>query len=413
MPKFKIREVDNTGIASLPSISNVVYIPGAALNPVEPKLFTTASAFRDEVGEGKAYIHDLSSDLAHHLLTLGMQVVYEGFVVESGDSGSYPKLVGLDATAWKRLEDKRLYDVRFLTTGGYWCPSTAMITCAAKRCDAIALVDTRETSVDALRGQVIDGAYKPSEFEQIILSAKSSSLSTTIDATSFAAVFVPTVDLRIQCVDEAYHTLACPASFAYLCAYARSVQENPMWYAVAGSFRGIIPELVEVKKNYTTAEIEMLQGRARVGEVELDDDWDNVGIAFNPIVLEKPFGYVIWGNRTTKDNEVDNDGTGLLKATSFLNCRLLSTEVAKTCYVAANRYTFEQNNEVLWANFTSLIIPLLDRMESGNGILDYKILKVPTTKKARLAAKIVMIPIEAVEDFDITIELTDSISVAE
>ena len=87
--------------------------------------------------------------------------------------------------------------------------------------------------------------------------------------------------------------------------------------------------------------------------------------------------------------------------------------MAKTAYNAARKYTFEQNSEVLWLNFTSQLLPLLERMETGNGILDYTITRVATNKKARLAARITLIPIEAVEDFDIEIELTDSISISE
>ena len=52
-------------------------------------------------------------------------------------------------------------------------------------------------------------------------------------------------------------------------------------------------------------------------------------------------------------------------------------------------------------------------MKSGNGIVDYRIVKQPTTQKARLKAKIILMPIEAVEDFELEIELTDSLEVVE
>jgi hypothetical protein len=47
-------------------------------------------------------------------------------------------------------------------------------------------------------------------------------------------------------------------------------------------------------------------------------------------------------------------------------------------------------------------------MKADQGIRDYKILKVYTDKKATLKAKIRIIPIEAVEDFDIEVSLEDS-----
>lgn len=47
-------------------------------------------------------------------------------------------------------------------------------------------------------------------------------------------------------------------------------------------------------------------------------------------------------------------------------------------------------------------------MKSSSGIRDYKITKVATNQKATLAAKIRIYPIEAIEDWDITVELSDT-----
>ena len=48
-------------------------------------------------------------------------------------------------------------------------------------------------------------------------------------------------------------------------------------------------------------------------------------------------------------------------------------------------------------------------MLSGNGIASYQIIKVATTKKATIEAIIRLVPIEPVEDWFITIELTDGV----
>ena len=47
-------------------------------------------------------------------------------------------------------------------------------------------------------------------------------------------------------------------------------------------------------------------------------------------------------------------------------------------------------------------------MKSGNGLNDYKIERLATDKKATVKAKITLYVVEAVEDWDITIELSDS-----
>ena len=49
-------------------------------------------------------------------------------------------------------------------------------------------------------------------------------------------------------------------------------------------------------------------------------------------------------------------------------------------------------------------------MKADQGISDYKILKVKSDRKAFLSAIIRIVPIEAVEDFDISVYLEDSIS---
>ena len=48
-------------------------------------------------------------------------------------------------------------------------------------------------------------------------------------------------------------------------------------------------------------------------------------------------------------------------------------------------------------------------MKGDQGIRGYKISKVATDKKALLVAKIRIVPIEALEDFDISVYLEDSL----
>lgn len=110
----------------------------------------------------------------------------------------------------------------------------------------------------------------------------------------------------------------------------------------------------------------------------------------------------------------ENDGLNtVLKASAFLNIRNLANSVKKALYEAANKYTFEQNSEVLWVNFKSEVAPLLDRMQSGNGILGYKFIRIKTDKKARLKARLIIIPIEPVEDFELEVFLADSLEISE
>lgn len=471
MPKVKITEIDNTGSLQLNPITNVVYIPGRATAKTEP-LFCASASDLAEYASTKGLENDLSYKLAKRCLQLGMQVLYQGFkgnsvtityvegtysaniiedeqthvlsftaseeeftidsngtkiatVKQYGPSGEKAKLefdvvngvatvqssyifdnkeqiikldfvnnkveynwlgvksggITMTDDDWDVISDKALYDLRFITTGGYAIPTQAMITCATKRGDCVALVDANKSDTDV------------------------ASIRTYLNnfASKYAAAFTPWFKANIG-EDTTYEI---PASFGYLFAYARSIQNNPTWYAVAGTFRGNIPELVSPLKEYSTAEIEMLQGRAATKEVELDEEGDNVGIAINPIAYVRGYGYLIWGNRTLVAN------AGYTKATSFLNVRNLCSDIKKTLYAAARKYTFEQNSGTLWLNFKYQITPLLDRMVSGNGIASYVFEQLPTTAKARLKARLTITPIEGVEDFELELYLEDSLEVVE
>ena len=114
-----------------------------------------------------------------------------------------------------------------------------------------------------------------------------------------------------------------------------------------------------------------------------------------------------------RPDNADSSAAIQLTASSFLNIRQLCCEIKKTLYRAARRFTFEPNSDALWYNFKSVITPLLDEMKSNQGIKGYQIIKLKTNKKALLVAKIKIVPIEAVEDFDLTVELADSIEVNE
>jgi len=406
MPKTQIKEIDSTGLAPFVLASNVVYVPGATTSAVEPTLCETVAQLDAVPGIVKAGAKNQSYSyiLAKRLIRLGLKVLFQGFVASQPVvDGDYS--ISISANDWKRLEDRNLYDIRFLTTGAFACPSKDMIACAAKRGDCIALLDhaksvtpaSGKTQVEAIRA-VFEGL----KLETADIATYG--IKTTTDPNSFAAAFTPWFDANI---DGASCEL--PASAGYLLAYARSIKTNPSWFAIAGSFRGIIPELGAVKYKYTTADVEQLQARASDGAVDLDETGDNVGIAINPISYVRPTGYIINGNRTMREN----DATRGIIASSFLNVRNLVSEINKTMYEAANLYRYEQNDYVLWVNFTSQIIPLLERMKSNEGINFYKLVRLGTDKKGRVHGRLIISAIEAVEDFELEIYLSDSLDIVE
>ena len=303
------------------------------------------------------------------------------------------------------LMDKGEYQIKFLTLGAY--PSFEfgldktgtgsietynifdnLIETAAKRGDCIALVDHTNNSTRTL--QTTAGSV----YANLSAYVKNSLTITrkggdSEDGYTYGAMFTPYAIYKLSTQNNTQHTL--PASFGYLSAFAASTQVNPNWYAVAGVSRGIPRGLMGLSQNITNTIADLYQPRNNV--------------AINCITNIKPYGYTIWGNRTLKNNSADGD----LKALSFLNIRVLTCDLKKTLYQACKRYTFENNTDITWLNFKSQIEPVLAKMLSGNGIASYQIIKVATTKKATIEAIIRLVPIEPVEDWFITIELTDGV----
>ena len=60
-------------------------------------------------------------------------------------------------------------------------------------------------------------------------------------------------------------------------------------------------------------------------------------------------------------------------------------------------------------NALNEIRPILEKMKADQGIQDYEFVKIANAPKATLKAQIRIVPIEAVEDFEIDVTLEDSL----
>lgn len=302
-----------------------------------------------------------------------------------------------DSSRDQGLTDMGSTNIKYLTSGGYPVYEynkgslvNAMKSVANTRGDCVAF---------------IDHTNNPYRTTNVNLE---SSLYATVkgdDALGvngeFATMFTPWMNYTRVSTDKNESGEASPtmvqmsATFGYLLALADSLKTNASWLAVAGATRGQVPNLAQVATPtpITNGTADAMQPRDAV--------------SINAITEINPYGQTIWGNRTLKNNATE----GNLTATSFLNMRHLISDVKKVCYSTARALTFEQNNDVLWVNFKSKISPTLDKMVSGYGISGYKIVRdtehEKASEKATLCAKIVLYPTYAVEDFYITIVLTD------
>lgn len=301
-------------------------------------------------------------------------------------------------TIYDNLADRGEFNIKFITSGGYPTfehsagATNKMINLAHTRGDAFVLVDATNNPSRSLN------PINPSSVYYAVVN------STDFNAYGeYATMVYPYCNFKRVTSDEYANTtesngLQLPGSFAYLASTARSLEVNPSWLAIAGFKRGVIPNLDSNEDNgyYPLCVDETLTSTIADAYQPRND------ISICPITYVNGAGYCIWGNRTLKRNNTN------LVATSFLNIRNLVCDIKKTTYESCVRNMFEQDSEVLWINFVSNITPLLDKMKTGAGIEDYKIIREETTEKAKVVATIRIIPVYAVEDWDITIVLTDS-----
>jgi hypothetical protein len=235
--------------------------------------------------------------------------------------------------------------------------------------------------------------------EHLIAEGINNIASINSNVGPYCAMTVPSVNYSIN-----KKAIKFPGAFHYLACFMNSLSSGfAEWYAAAGYTRGVSSYVID----HTTVKL----GEVAINALEprnLDNDPQTTQPKFACNVIANFRGsYYLWGNRTAAELKAELGGNDLT-AEHFLNIRQLCTTLKKQIYVACRRFTFDPNSDTLWFNFVNAITPTLDRMKADQGVKDYRILKVFTDKKATLKAKIRIIPIEAVEDFDIEVSLEDS-----
>jgi len=359
---------------------------------------------------------NIGNQMAYELLSLGYTVLYKNLNIEPiiVDNVEYTGIeVMKTAKFWECLKDKAVYDFRYITTGGYF--DYAAYTQIAKLAHFVKGEDTLDdTRIDLsqMPGRGDCTALMDIIEDENITGAKSSQ-SALINAiieqvnTNFAPeqaidrnskIFTPQVNYVLP-EDSTYKNITFPASFHYLACTAKSLNSYNEWYAIAGYQRGISDLIIKS----TTLNLGDIAQNALTPRL-LKDEENGLRKAVNVIVNLRG-NYYIWGNRTA--HPIEKDG---LIASDYANIRELCNTIKKAVYVACRQLTFNPNSDLLWVDFCHKVRPLLDLMVSDQGIRDYAFVKIPTTIKGTCLGKIRIVPIEAVEDFELDLFLEDSLT---
>ena len=361
-----------------------------------------------KVGATNTSVDHIGNQIAYELLGLGYTVYFK---VLSTDSPAVYQLK--DPTFWEPLKQKSVYRIRYLTSGGCYdskvveeMQKIAYVNNKAKiedvdvygkevgRGDVIVLADIDESATD-----IVNATTKEALLKAFGKEAAKFSDNGVKGKGKFTAVFAPRVayDFGYSEDDVYSNDQLFPASFHYLACAAYAQERYAEWYAVAGYTRGICGKPIKyLTKTFGDVDVNTLCTRVA-------NDYAN-GAAINLIITERG-NYYLWGNRTAE--KLTDKG---LIFSHFLNIRQLCCTLKQVLYEATRQFTFEPNSDLLWINFVNAIKPTLEAMKADQGISGYKISRVATDKKALLVAKVRIVPIEAVEDFDISIYLEDSLS---
>lgn len=346
----------------------------------------------------------IGNQIAYELLGLGYTVLFKKIDTEK----TLAQQLG-DPTYWAPLKDKSVFNFRYVMTGGYYsAEAMKQIVDLATFHNNKASLENSETLLDTSNGRgdcialcdLDEDRYGISSNTDIDLMARNmgTAAGAITNANEYTAIFAPRVTYALsdESIEEFNDNKVFPASFHYLACAAQAFKKYSEWYAVAGYARGI--------SSYDIDNTSVKIGEIVVNTLapRITNKYTNKSIN---LILHERGSYYLWGNRTAY--ALDNKG---IKFHHFLNIRQLCTTIKKQLYTACRQFTFDPNSDLLWINFVNAIRPTLDAMKADQGIKGYSIVQGVSDKKAVLTANIRIIPIEAVEDFDISIYLEESLA---
>ena len=308
------------------------------------------------------------------------------------DADEY-KAAAAAASVFSEIADKMIYDVKFITAGGYYnfdyteegSPSSTTIDFASKMAE---LADTRQDCI-----AILDIPYSLPKTDVRTYFTNVVNINT-----SYAAAYAPWAYMTLESGNTGL-TKWMPPSYVFIHTLARSIKSgNKIWFPPAGVRRATVGEIVETQYDVGTA---------------LLDEWQNNSPQYiNPIMKLRQYGFVIYGQRTlyrSVDGSVDNRS-----ALQELGVRITANEIKRRINSIALSLTFEQNNIHTWNEFRGTLDPFLSQMKSDGALYDYEIIMDETTTtnadidENRIVGVVRANITRAAEDFEIGFELTAS-----
>jgi phage tail sheath protein FI len=268
-------------------------------------------------------------------------------------------------------------DIKLLAIPGIRVPSVTdfATTAVENRFDALYLMDIEQMNSS---NKVITGSSDLVDVKNTVQRFKNRGLDS-----SFAAAYFPDVVLRDPTTDN---LVVAPSTTAVLGAFSLNDAIAHPWFAPAGFTRGAL-NAVE-------------GANVRLSRKNLDDLYD---VDINPLTSFPGTGVVVYGQKTLQANA---------SALDRINVRRLLINVRRSVRQVANSLLFEPNRQETLDKFSSLVNPILQRVQEQGGVDRYRvIIDTSTTTQAdvennTIRGKIFLQPTRTVEfialDFVVT-----------
>ena len=299
-------------------------------------------------------------------------------------------------TAIKALKDPEFIDYDIAAVPGVWEKelNKLMAEQCLERGDALAVID-------------LDSGYRPlEETKEDSTTAvntdltKLGSVSSAVNwrrndmsdlVHSYACTFYPWVDISDP---RAGALVSVPPSVAMLGVFGRVKQVSDVWFAPAGFNRG---GLSDGLSGYPVVNV-----KDRLTSNERDELYDN---GINPIASFPSEGVVVFGQKTLQLQR---------SALDRINVRRLMIYLKRQISRVAGSLLFEPNVPDTWRNFTSDAEEILQEVQDGLGIEEYRFILDETTTTPDLVdqntlyAKLLVKPTRAIEFIALDFVLTNS-----
>lgn len=324
---------------------------------------------------------------------------------------------------YKNFEDPYIYDFDFITSGGLLNDTYTFKTGIGDEATTVEATDiiAKNNTPTATIVYPVSGLASASTFASVIPVhiAMLNLVETRQDCVALIDTYKDWDKLSlpnyVRLCNSSYATVHAPWCFVNNPYVNELVLMSPSFIFLMTMLNNLITN-TDAQKWFPPAGVTratatiVVKPKYEIGSTVLNA-WQNDDLArVNPIMKLKNFGYVIYGQYTTRVAQDANSYSAL----DCLNVRITANCVKKEIFNTCLKLAFEPNNSSLWIKFYDAMDKYLLYMKRNDGVYDYKIQMDESTvttddiNQLRCPGKVWINPTRAAEFFDIDFTITEA-----